>query len=491
MAIPKDILKVPRPVNTVVYSYGKNNDKYGVRSRNGYKTENGKCLPINGAVVGYIINNQFVPRTGRVGTSFEMKEWTNYELCDRLLKPLLLDLYKFFDPVDALKIYCIGIIRVCNPGISNSAIGKAFDSSYLSEIYPDVALSKNSISTFLNNLGKTNSKIEKFMQYRASQIKLNDQILIDGTLKTNDSRVNTLSEYSRKAKLKGRRDISILWAYDNTNKKLICSQCYPGNMLDRTAYKDFLSKNNITKGIIVSDKGIPATAADDWFNSHEELHFFYPLKRNASVITKNKMLSFSKALTNHDGVLTKKVKQENSNKFLYSFRDAKLAQAEEYTYIDRCKRLNNIDEEKHAKRLREFGTIVFESDLDLTCEEAYELYCSRWEIEVIVRYYKNACEFEDVRVHDDYSVYGSEFCDFISSVCTVLLMNEFDSKKLLEKKTYKELMSVLEGCKRIKHDNKWSLRRVLEGELKILEILNISSIDIAVDSNQKILDSSK
>ena len=284
MAIPKDILKVPRPVNTVVYSYGKNNDKYGVRSRNGYKTENGKCLPINGAVVGYIINNQFVPRTGRVGTSFEMKEWTNYELCDRLLKPLLSDLYQFFDPVDALKIYCIGIIRVCNPGISNSAIGKAFDSSYLSEIYPDVALSKNSISTFLNNLGKTNSKIEKFMQYRASQIKLNDQILIDGTLKTNDSRVNTLSEYSRKAKLKGRRDISILWAYDNTNKKLICSQCYPGNMLDRTAYKDFLSKNNITKGIIVSDKGIPATAADDWFNSHEELHFFYPLNLNSPQI---------------------------------------------------------------------------------------------------------------------------------------------------------------------------------------------------------------
>ena len=70
-------------------------------------------------------------------------------------------------------------------------------------------------------------------------------------------------------------------------------------------------------------------------------------------------------------------------------------------------------------------------------------------------------------------------------------MNEFDSQKLLEKKTYKELMSVLEGCKRIKHDNKWSLRRVLESELKILEILNISSIDIAVDSNQKILDSSK
>ena len=148
----------------------------------------------------------------------------------------------------------------------------------MSEVYPDVALSKNTISTFLNNLGKTRSKCDQFMQYRASQIKCDAKILIDGTLKTNDSTINTLSEYSRKAKIKGRRDISVLWAYDYTNKKLICSQCYPGNMLDRTAYKDFLSNNNLTSGIIVSDKGIPASAAEDWFNKHEELHYFYPLK---------------------------------------------------------------------------------------------------------------------------------------------------------------------------------------------------------------------
>lgn len=49
-------------------------------------------------------------------------------------------------------------------------------------------------------------------------------------------------------------------------------------MLDRTAYKDFLSNNNLTSGIIVSDKGIPASATEDWFNKHEEFHYFYPLK---------------------------------------------------------------------------------------------------------------------------------------------------------------------------------------------------------------------
>lgn len=77
---------------------------------------------------------------------------------------------------------------------------------------------------------------------------MNHHILIDGTLKTNDSKINSLSNFSRKAKLKGRKDISVIYAFDLEAMKPICSKCYPGNMLDVTAYEDFISSNNITRG---------------------------------------------------------------------------------------------------------------------------------------------------------------------------------------------------------------------------------------------------
>ena len=35
MAIPKEILSVDRPVNSVVYAYGKNKDRYAVKERIG------------------------------------------------------------------------------------------------------------------------------------------------------------------------------------------------------------------------------------------------------------------------------------------------------------------------------------------------------------------------------------------------------------------------------------------------------------------------
>lgn len=63
-----------------------------------------------------------------------------------------------------MKIYCIAILRVCDPGIKDYELKEAYDTSVLSELYPGVALSKNTISTFLNNLGKVLSKIAQFMR---------------------------------------------------------------------------------------------------------------------------------------------------------------------------------------------------------------------------------------------------------------------------------------------------------------------------------------
>lgn len=69
--------------------------------------------------------------------------------------------------------------------------------------------------------------------------------------------MNTLSDFSRKARTKGSRDISVIYAFDLEKKKPVCSQCYPGNILDMAAYSDCIEKNGIKSGIILADKGFP------------------------------------------------------------------------------------------------------------------------------------------------------------------------------------------------------------------------------------------
>ena len=103
-----------------------------------------------------------------------------------------------------------------------------------------------------------------------------------------------------------------------------------------------------------------------------------------------------------------------------------------------------------------------------------------------MRYYKSACEFDKTRVHDDYSVIRSEFSDFLSSVLTFRLINSFDKANLLEKNTYKKLLSTLIRAKKIKIDGEWKLIKMNPSQIMILkEIGLLPKEEIEKQENKK------
>ena len=119
-------------------------------------------------------------------------------MCDKLVKDILEDLYRFYDIDDALKIYCMAILRVTFKEICDNGLKEAYE-GFLSEIYLGVALSKNTVSRFENMLGKMTSKIIGFMCGRVGKFSLDDHMLIDSTLKSDESSTNSLSDFSRKS----------------------------------------------------------------------------------------------------------------------------------------------------------------------------------------------------------------------------------------------------------------------------------------------------
>ena len=79
----------------------------------------------------------------------------------------------------------------------------------------------------------------------------------------------------------------------------------------------------------------------------------------------------------------------------------------------------------------------------------------------MLRYYKSACGFDETRVHDDYSVIGSEFCDFLSTLLTYRLIKSFDNARVLERMTYSKAMSILHRAKKIRcAESGWKLIRI-------------------------------
>ena len=466
MPIPQEILSVKRPKNTIVIAYGKNKNLYAVRQRVGCKNVDGRHVPVNGPTIGHIICGKFVPlkaeKSAKVATSnIDLKDWAGVVFCDKLFSDILEDLKKFYESSDALKIYCIAILRVCNPEINDYELKEAYENSFLSELYPGVALSRNTVSKFQKDLGKACSKIIKFMRDRTVKVKMDDHLLIDGTLKSNESKVNSLSDFSRKARLKGSRDISVLYAFNLDTMEPVCSKCFPGNMPDVTSYEAFISENNITEGLIIGDKGFPSSAAKAHFAKNPNLHYLNPVKRNSKLIGTHNMLDFTQILAGHDGITFRKEKCSGKNKWLYSFRDADKAAKEEHDYLKKAKKDDTYNFDDFKSKQKSFGTIVLECDLDLPAETVYKAYAERWEIEVVMRYYKNACGFDETRVHDDYSVIGSEFCDFLSTLLTFRLLKAFDKAKVLDSMTYGKVMKLLTRAKKFRIEGRdWNLIKV-------------------------------
>lgn len=469
MSVPQAILDVPRPTNTVVVPYGKNKDRYAVRERIGCKRVNGKPTPETGRTIGHIRNGRYIPKDGIPRISYDeidRKDWANVRFCTLLSMDLLDDLRRFYSEDEAEQLYCSAVLRACYPGVRDGALRDRYLESFLSEMYPGVALSANSFSDLLDRVGKAALRMKAFMKDRVSRAEPSHHRIIDATLKKNKSIINNLAEYTRK--FGGEYPaISVMYAFDLEDMEVTCMDVYAGDIIDARAFKDFISSNGIKKGIVVADKGFPRSSAADEFEGNEDLHFLLPLKGDNSLITRYSMLEFDEKVQGYEGVIGKKL--WIGDRWLYSFRDARRASRDELSFID-----NEFDGWEYERSLSGFGTIVFECDLDLDLGTVYAAYDRRWMIELVFRMYKISEEFDDTREHSDYSVRASEFVNFLATVMSCRMFKAMLKTDLLDSYTYGDVMKILRsGQKEKREDGTWAVVRMTEKRADVLVDLGV------------------
>lgn len=452
MAVPKYIREVPRPVNTVVIDNGKDGPtRYAVRERNGVQyVPGGNPRPKNGKVIGHIIDGVYVPKNQAVLDSApDMLSYGAAAFVRSVSSDLLSELLEVYNAKDAYCIMAIATLRIIKPEITAMRMGTHYRRTFVSMYYPGVAISPNSICTFYQVLGQAGQLRKAFYQLRASKVVEEHHIAIDGTLKQDSSVVNDLSAFSYKAKKKGCKEVSVLYAYDIEAMEPICAEIFPGNSTDAASYRSFIRDNNLTKGIIVADKGFPPSSIKDELDERPNLHFLTPIKRNDLRIANNNMLDFEGVLTGlNDHVVYKKASIKGG-RYLYAYKSSKKAKTEEASYLARREMKNDFSSEKYSKKSELFGVIVFESDQDLDPQTAYACYDDRWLLELVFNRYKSDECLDKTNVQGDFSVIGSEFINFISTVLTCRLIKKAREAGLLDKMSYGDLMDDLNSAWRM------------------------------------------
>lgn len=449
MSVPAEIRAVPRPKNTIVEDNGRDGpNRYAVRERSSTKYVSGSNpQPHNGKVIGHIIDYKFVPKqTAQVSVEPDMLSYGASALVKSVSADIKDDLLKVYDPSDVYAIMAIATLRVTKPGIASSRISTEYSRTFVCKDYPGAALSKNSVGSLMNRIGMDGSKRRMFYQLRMEKVAADHHVAIDGMLKQDNSKVNDLSAFSRKARLKGSKEISVLYAYDIELMEPICAEVFPGNYIDASSYPAFIRDNDIRKGIIVDDKGFPPSKIEAELAERPDLHFLTPIRRNDVRISDNDMLSFEGVLEGIEANVVYKKKRIKGGRYLYAFKDAKRAALEERTYLSNAQRKDSFSPEKYAKKKAVFGVMVLESDLDLEPITAYTCYEDRWLLELVFNRYKNDECLDHTDAQGDFAVIGSEFINFISTVATCRIVRKAERAGLLKKMSYGDLIDDLSSA---------------------------------------------
>ena len=447
MSIPENIRAVPRPTNTVVVLSGTGRYRYAVRQRSGTKYDaNGKAQPINGAIIGHIIDGRYVAKETKIVSQGVMPDKLSYgasALAFSVVGDIKDDLRAVYECGDVDTILAMALLRVIRPRVTNTRLKSAYEHCFISKFIPYVGLSKNTVAKFIYHLGSNSQLMHDFYARRIDRLLPSCHIAIDGTLKQNTSIVNDLSNFSRKARVKGCRDVSIIYAYVIETMEPLCSMILPGNIIDASAYRAFIRNNNIEKGIIVTDKGFPPNKIRQELAEHKDLHYITPIRRNDVRISEYSLLEFDSAIRYEEKAVVCRKVVTKDGLYLYSFRDISGYAKENTNYIMRTIKNNSFDAQEYKSREEKSGLIVFESDLDLEPSSVYKTFKERWLLELMFNRYKNEEYFDETRVHNDFSVQGLEFINFISTLITSRILNKLEENNVLNGITYGELMEDL------------------------------------------------
>lgn len=444
MAVPESVRNVKRPKNTVVIDNGRPGPhQYAVRIRAYEKyVPGGNPQPVNGKVIGHIVDGSFVPIREQPAC-LDMLSYGASAFVKSVSNDILPDLLNVYPANIAYAIMAIATLRVIKPGICSNRLSTHYNRTFVCKDYPGVALSANTVGKLLQLIGQDGQKRKLFYHRRIDAVMEEHHIAIDSTLKQDTSRVNDLSAFSYKARVKGCKEISVLYAYDIELMEPICAEVFPGNCNDASSYASFIRDNDIQKGIIVSDKGFPPSCIQNELKNRPFLHFLTPIRRNDTRIASHDMLAFTGVLEGIGKHILYKKEPLKGGRFLYAFRDIDIAANEERAFLARAEAKRIFDLAYYEKKKPTFGVIVFESDQNHPPDVVYKCYDDRWILELVFAQYKGDECLDKTGVEGDFSVIGSEFINFISTVATCRMIRKAGESGVLKDVSYGDLMEDL------------------------------------------------
>ena len=121
-----------------------------------------------------------------------------------------------------------------------------------------------------------------------------------------------------------------------------------------------------------------------------------------------------------------------------------------------------------------WGTVIYKSNMEMTAEQAYNIYLDCWMLDQVFDLYKNLLELDETRVQSDMSVFATGLVNFLSTLITSRVIRHLFSTGILDDCSYDDALDVLGKTLRIRNgDGLWTYRALAEEKKRILSKLDL------------------
>lgn len=378
-----------------------------------------------------------------------------------------------------------------------------YEDSILSYLYPGLSFTPNSVTEFLNTLGRMRGAIRSYIQEMVSEHER--FLLFDGHRLLSASHTVDNAECGYDSKMRYKPQINLLYMFTlsgNVGYPVYYKQ-YLGSTLDVSAFSDLIKESaayaeNCT---VIADKGF---ASDDDFSLLEEcgLNYVIPLKRGnrfvkghvpASPFGYEEAFNFNgrgihsliipgegmnthlfldtDLLAQEIADVTKRTEKKNISTEIKKGREIKRrSQGKGRLTDEELKALEPITIKEAYKGKEEMGTITLKTNrTDLNAFQIYSIYKQRQAIEQFFKTYGDTMSYEASYMRNNYTEEAWLFLNHLSSIIGINTIEEIATIGESKNISYKDLTQTLVKIKAGKIDGKWVVYPVKRSVQKLCE----------------------
>ena len=469
-SVPDEIRKF-KPVGTMVkvinghyyvYEYKSVTDDDGKR-----KTSMGKAIGCIKEDIGFVPNENY-----NRDTDITSLEFGEYAVVLQNSQKTLALLKEFFNPLDALRIYCTAVIHFIQGFTYLSDVGKHYEMSYLSLKYPGLKLGYTALSSLYEDLGRRQTnvlRLEEALVKRSS-----GEIAIDGHVIGCVSEENDLASKGYKFRKLGEEQINLLMAYDVNTETPLLSRVFDGALSDKLSVKDLLTEVEMKEMLFIVDRGFYSASNLELFSQNGN-SYIIPVPNNCNItkeVVADTFMTNRFVYHKEKKMTVVEYKETIADGYrILVFRDMNEAAEEQANYLRYVEQGHpSYTMEKFEKMKDLLGVTVIQTNLmTKTPQEIYTLYKRRWKIETYYNYFKNSVDCNTLHLQDYYKTQGLAFIMLIEA----LIYKDFkEAAAQVDGKSIREILLDSRMIKIHKRNDKWVVCNCKKSLITLFKKLN-------------------